>query len=134
MASAEPTSRRLRLSFALDGSHMRTDQIEELLKVGYGSFAFGALVTGVNFHLSFIRPVLYRLRGRECPHVSGFPLLGSAFLVVSFFMLPSGEALRPLALLVALFDTGGLHWFFGVQLYHWCRSHRAAQREKHNDV
>jgi hypothetical protein len=31
-------------------------------------------------------------------------------LVGSFFLFPAGHILRPIAFVIALFDTGGIHW------------------------
>jgi hypothetical protein len=64
------------------------------------------------------------LRHREFHWVSGFPLVGSLLLVVSLFCFPSGHPLRLPAVIIALLDTGGIHWFCGGQLYEWLRGRR----------
>jgi hypothetical protein len=88
-----------------------------MLILAYFLFAVGAFVSILNFHLSFIRPLVCRLRHRECRFISGFPLVGSLLLVASFFCFPSEHALRWAALIIALFDTGGIHWFCGTMVY-----------------
>ncbi len=93
----------------------------------YCLFGAGAFVSILNFYLSFIQPAIYRLRHREYRVVSGLPLIGSLLLVVSFFCFSSGHPLRSVALIVALLDTGGIHWFCGTILYHWVRD-RHTQR------
>ena len=92
-----------------------------MLILAYCLFVVGAFVSVLNFHLSFIRPLVCRLRRRECRFVSGLPVVGSLLLVISFFCFPSEDALRWVALLVALLDTGGIHWFCGTMLYHGLR-------------
>src|SRR5437016_13188472 len=94
--------------------------------LAYCLFGLGGFVSILNFYLSFIRPLVCRLRHRECRFISGFPLVGSVLLLVSFFCFPSGQALRWAALVVGLFDTGGIHWFCGTMLYHALRG-RASQ-------
>ena len=82
-----------------------------MLFFAYLLFVVGAFVSLLNFYLSFIRYMICRWQHQEYNHVSGFPLVGSPLLVVSFFCFPSEHAVRWAALIVALFDTGGIHWF-----------------------
>jgi hypothetical protein len=92
-----------------------------MLLLAYSLFGVGAFVSFLNFHLSFVRPLICRLRHRDCRFISGFPLVGSLFLLVSFFCFPPAYALRWAVLIIALFDTGGIHWFCGTMLYYALR-------------
>jgi hypothetical protein len=100
----------------------------------YCLFGAGAYISLLNFYLSFVRLFVCRLRQREYRFVSGFPLVGSLLLVASFFCFPSDHPMQPIALIVAAFDTGGIHWFCGTLLYHglravyrWGRGHKNTQ-------
>jgi len=80
----------------------------------------GVLVTMLNFYLSFIRVPLQR---RVSPDqvtrwVSGIPFVGSGALWLSAIVLQTGDWRVPAALAVSIFDTGGLHWFVGSQVWH----------------
>jgi hypothetical protein len=94
-------------------------------------FVVGAFMSILNFHLSFVRPLICRLRRRECRFISGFPLLGSLLLVISFFCFPAEQAMRWVALAIALFDTGGIHWFGGTMLYHSLRGRQVQSGGDH---
>ncbi len=92
--------------------------------LAYILFALGAFISILNFHLSFVRPAIHQLRGREYRFVSGFPVVGSLLLVISFLAFPADHILRPVALVVAVFDTGGIHWFcimMAYDLFRGCR-------------
>jgi hypothetical protein len=91
----------------------------------YIMFALGAFISILNFHLSFVRPAIHRLRGREYRFVSGFPFVGSLLLVASYFMFPADHILRPVALVVAVCDTGGIHWFCIMMVYGLFRGRRS---------
>ena len=93
--------------------------------LAYCLFGVGAFVSLLNFYLSFIRPAICRLRHRECRFVSGFPLVGSLLLVISYILFPADRVLRPVALVVALFDTGGIHWFCIMIVYNFFRGRRS---------
>jgi len=93
--------------------------------LAYILFAMGAFVSVYNFCLSFIRGLICQMRHQEYRHISGFPLVGSLLLIVSFFCFSSGHTLRWAALIVALFDTGGIHWFCFSMLYHALRVWRS---------
>jgi hypothetical protein len=85
--------------------------------VAYVLFALGSLVSGLNFYLSFLRYPLYKLLGRRFRWVSGFPLVGSLSLVVSVVLLRESPLLFWGGIIIALLDTGGLHWFAGVMVW-----------------
>jgi hypothetical protein len=82
--------------------------------LGYLTFALGAFLSLLNFYLSFVRVPLLRALARPSRFVSGFPLVGSLFLVASAVLLWRARWLAFTALAVAALDTGGLHWFLGV--------------------
>ncbi len=83
----------------------------------YTLFAVGAYVCVVNIYLSFLRCPLHSLFGRECKHVSGVPLVGSLLLIIAVAMLHEWPLLFWSGITLALFDTGGLHWFAGIMLW-----------------
>jgi hypothetical protein len=85
---------------------------------GYILFALGALISCLNFYLSFLRYPLYRLLGREYRWESGLPLFGSLFLVVAVVLLRESPGFFWGGLALALLDTGGLHWFLAVIIWH----------------
>jgi hypothetical protein len=92
-------------------------------------FGLGGVLSILNFHLSLVRPANHRLRGRgEYRFVSGFPLVGSIMLVGSFFLFPGGHILRPVALVIALFDTGAFHWLCAMIVYDFFRGRRSGRR------
>ena len=86
--------------------------------VGYGLLALGGFVCALNFYLTFLRYPLHRLRGQPFRWVSGFPLVGSLFVVPCLWWLPLLSWAFWLAVVLAVLDTGGLHWFAGVLLWH----------------
>jgi hypothetical protein len=90
-----------------------------LVPLGLGGF-----VCILNFHLSFLRFFLHRMRGRgrdEYRWVSGFPLVGSLLVAVSLVGLWEEPWLRIAAFGLILIDTGGPHWFLLSQvLDRWC--------------
>ena len=85
--------------------------------LGYALFALGAFVSCVNFYLGFLRYPFCKLLGREYKWDSGLPLFGSLFLVIAVVMLRDSPVLFWGGIIIALFDTGGLHWFAGVMLW-----------------
>jgi hypothetical protein len=91
--------------------------------LAYMLFTVGTYLCLVNFYLTFLRYPLYSLFGRECKHVSGVPLLGSLLLVIAVTMLHEWPLFFWSGIMIALFDTGGLHWFAGIMLW-MCLFHR----------
>jgi hypothetical protein len=91
------------------------------------AFALGAFLCILNFHLSFTRYAWHRLRGlpRESyKHISGFPIFGSLFVALSLLKFHNIIAMVIAGIVLILIDTGGLHWFIGVMLYHAVSSKR----------
>jgi hypothetical protein len=85
-------------------------------------FGLGAILSLLNFYLSFVRPIVHRLLRRGPYHfVSGIPLFGSLLLLVAYLVIPHGSPFRAAALFLALLDTGGIHWFGLTMLYHSLR-------------
>ena len=83
-------------------------------------FGLGSLLCATNFYLSFLRYPLHRLRGlpKESYHrVSGFPLFGSLFVALSLLGLHDIPAMIPVAIVLMLIDSGGIHWFIGSMIY-----------------
>jgi hypothetical protein len=83
--------------------------------------AFGALVTALNFYLSFVRVPLYRLQhdGATPRYISGLPLVGSLALWIAAALCGASGAWGWAGALAAasLLDTGGLHWFALMALW-----------------
>lgn len=74
----------------------------------------GGCITLINVYLSVLRYPLHRARdGGSYRWVSGIPVLGSLLLWISIGLLPS-PALRWIAGIVSVMDTGGIHWFIGT--------------------
>src|SRR5262245_13106626 len=83
---------------------------------GYILFAIGAFLTLTNVYLSFLRYPIHRAVGGTRANyrwASGIPLFGSLLLWISIPFL-SSAALRWVAAILSLFDTGGIHWIFGI--------------------
>jgi hypothetical protein len=83
--------------------------------------AFGAFLSFINFYLSFLCYPVHIFRGgnrADYKWVSGFPLVGTLFIVLA---LVADGLERPIVLytgLIALFmDTGGVLWIIGQALY-----------------
>ena len=75
-----------------------------------GALAIGAL----NFHLSFVRGLLYRRANGSIEgyrHVSGFPLIGSVLVVIGAAVGFGSALCATLGLLAMALDTGGSVWF-----------------------
>ena len=92
-------------------------------------FSAGAYLCALNFYLSFLRYPLYLLRARESEYryVSGVPLFGS-FLVVLLLIPPALPTwARVVGFVSAALDTGGLHWFIGVMVWHAVKKARASR-------
>jgi hypothetical protein len=71
--------------------------------------------------MSFLRPYVYRFHHGSFEGykwVSGVPGLGSLLLALAAILLRDSTVWMIAALLIALIDTGGLHWFIGTQLWH----------------
>ena len=82
--------------------------------MGFGMVVCAFPVAILNFHLSFVRPALYRWRRGPMEgyrHISGFALFGNLLVVIGG-VLGFGDWRAASAGLVALaLDTGGLPWF-----------------------
>jgi multisubunit Na+/H+ antiporter MnhB subunit len=83
----------------------------------------GALISVIDFYLSFIRYPLHRLCHRDRPlkWVSGYPLVGSLllwFAALSYWFLGDVRS-AAIALAFSVLDTGGIHWFAVSWLIHY---------------
>lgn len=84
------------------------------------AFGPGAVLCVVNFHLSFLRYPLHRMRGlpkESYRPVSGFPLIGSLLVALSLIELHGIAWMTPAAVALILIDTGGIHWFAASLIY-----------------
>lgn len=73
-------------------------------------FSTGAIISCLNFYLSFLRPVVHRLRRGTFDGYrfeSGVPLLGSLLLVIAAVLMRDSAIWLTTALVVAFLDTGG---------------------------
>ena len=68
---------------------------------------FGVIFSLMNFYISFLAK---KKTG------SGIPMFGSLFLVVSLFFIKN-KLIFYIICLVALLDTGGVHWFVIAMLW-----------------
>ena len=92
-----------------------------IVAIGFFLLALGALVSFINFYLSFVRYPIHRFIGGSHENykwVSGIPLLGSLMLWFSIPCLMAYPSLKWFAVVVSLFDTGGIHWFFASLFFH----------------
>jgi hypothetical protein len=85
--------------------------------IGHLALAFGALLSLLNFYLSWIRIPLLRALGQNPRWKSGFPFVGSFLLFVALILLWENRDLAVLAALLAVLDTGGPHWYLGGRLW-----------------
>lgn len=91
-------------------------------QLGWILFGGGGLLCLLNFHLSFLRYPLHRMRGGSPDayrHVSGSPLVASGLTAVGWGLAVSGRASpfwNGLAIVLIALDTGGIHWFVASQL------------------
>ncbi len=85
--------------------------------LGYSLLASGAVVCCLNFYLSFLQYPLCKLLGREYKRVSGIPIVGSLLVIIGVAILRESRSLYWGGIVIALLDTGGLHWFAGVMLW-----------------
>ena len=80
----------------------------------------GSLICFLNLYTSFGRRywIAWRqgIASEEVGHVSGAPMIGSLLAVLGAFALPDNSAWFYPVLLIALFDTGGLHVFIAVMV------------------
>ena len=80
----------------------------------------GALITLVNFYLSFISYPIHRLiaKDRSFKYSSPVPLVGSLLLWFGANLLRlAGSDGWPWPLVFSLLDTGGLHWFAAIMVW-----------------
>ena len=80
---------------------------------GYALFGLGAVVSSVNFYLSFLRYPLFILRGRsrdDFRFVSGLPMIGM-FVIPGLALAPASPWLSIASLALLLADTGNIPWF-----------------------
>jgi len=93
-----------------------------MLVVAYFLLGLGGLICAINIFLSFILPLIKMLRRRESRTASGFPIVGSFMVVVALVGHSFPAWLRWMSIVLALLDTGGIHWFLGTLIYAKCRS------------
>jgi len=80
-------------------------------------FAPAALIAGLNFYLSFVRPRLYRRTHRSMKGyrwVSGVPVIGDVFLAVGAVLTMGAAGSAALGLVITGLNTGGLPWFLAA--------------------
>lgn len=97
----------------------------------------GGFFCALNVYLSFLRYPLFRLRGRkaEYRHASGAPVIGSALVVGFLLKRPAFVSPLPRWVLfafiaLAVFDTGGLHWFIGTMAWHYTKKALASRHQR----
>src|SRR5689334_20883855 len=71
-------------------------------------------IAAPNFYLSFIRPLVFHLRGGsfdEYKNVSGIPIVGTVVVVVGAILGFGSFLCSALGLVAMALDTGGSVWF-----------------------
>lgn len=80
----------------------------------------GGFICFLNFYLSYLRYILYTLRGGEKKNykwISGFPILGSLFVALAMIGFKDTNWIIWMAAVLILIDTGGIHWSAGTMAY-----------------
>ncbi|HMS17085.1 MAG TPA: hypothetical protein PKA37_09625 [Planctomycetota bacterium] len=91
-----------------------------MLILGWTLLIAGGWACLLNLYLSFLRYPLHRARGRSPESfrwVSGFPLIGSMAVVLAWTIWirhQDSPRLDVAVWLIAILDTGGIHWLVGV--------------------
>lgn len=83
-------------------------------KLGLGFAVAGLLLAGVNFYLSFIRPLIFAWRHRsteQMHNASGLPLIGTVLIAAGAIVGFADRWTAIMGLLASALDTGGLPWF-----------------------
>ena len=93
-----------------------------MLAVAYILLGLGGFICALNIFLSFILPLIKMSGRRESRTPSGVPIAGSFMLGVALFLHPFPAWLRWMGIVLALLDTGGIHWFLGTLIYARYRS------------
>ncbi len=81
---------------------------------GMGFMIAAAIVTVLNFYLSFGRPLMFRLRhGTMDGHrfVSGFPMIGTVLVMLGALFAFGTVGSAAIGVFAILLDTGGSFWF-----------------------
>ena len=96
-----------------------------------GLFLSGGFICTLNFYLSWIRYPLFRISGERTDyrHISGLPILGSVLVVGSLVIFQTPHWAIIAGAILAALDSGGIHWFIGIMVWHHLRSLKASQRE-----
>jgi hypothetical protein len=75
---------------------------------------FALIIAGLNFYLSFVRPLIHNLRNSTSEgykFVSGFPVIGN-FLAIAAVLVGFGSIpIAIVAMLSLVLDTAGVPWF-----------------------
>jgi hypothetical protein len=80
----------------------------------------GAFICVVNFYTSWLAYPVHKFifkRTEKFQFSSGFPLLGSLFIVLSLTFYQYSMFVFWAGVTLALLDTGGVHWFVGTLIY-----------------
>jgi hypothetical protein len=83
-------------------------------------FVLGLLICALNFFLSFLQILRLRMTGgkSQCRFISGLPLIGSLFTTAALMFLRGPRWVWISGVILAVLDTGGIHWFFGSMVWH----------------
>ena len=82
--------------------------------MGIGLLVCAVPVALLNFHMSFVRPALYRWRRgskEEYRHISGIPLFGNMLAVIGGVIGFGDWRAGTIGMFAVALDTGGLPWF-----------------------
>lgn len=81
--------------------------------IGIGLALFASLIAGLNFSLSFVRPLAYSWRHgstKGMRNISGIPMVGTFFAAASGIIGFADRRSAAVGLAALIFDTGGLPW------------------------
>src|SRR5262245_36615181 len=84
---------------------------------GYVLLALGMVIVCFNSCLN-LRFIFHRFLKPPYKHISGIPVFRTLFLVCPMDFLTRSVVAYWSALLIALLDTGGLHFFFITMIWH----------------
>jgi hypothetical protein len=85
----------------------------------FALFGFGGAICVLNFYLSFVRGLRFCIARRKSEYrfISGLPLIGFLCVVTSLILFRMPRWAWVAGIVLALADTGGIHWFFGTMAW-----------------
>jgi hypothetical protein len=84
---------------------------------GWILLSLAAIVTALNFYLSFLSYPIHHLIGWQHRNDSGLPMVGTIFCAAGLIFLWRMPLAWACSGLIALFDTGGVLWLLFSTLF-----------------